>query len=198
MGMKQNRFRLAGLLLFNLGGWAVVDASPGATELDPVAPLDACALLSSREIEHVVNRRVEAPEHQDAGYVDGGAYSSACIWIIPGTSSPRESKSEESKQKSEAPMGGRDFVILHAMRWQKGMAHIFLDDFYAAAKRGELPHEPGSRKIGDDALWWGDGVAVRKGDVSYGISVFVAGMRLDEAGRIEEILARHIVPRVSN
>jgi hypothetical protein len=95
-------------------------------------------------------------------------------------------------------MGGRDFVILHAMRWQKGMAHTFLDDFYTAAKKGELPHEPLARKIGDDALWWGDGVAVRKGDVSYGISVFVAGMKLEEAGRLEEILARHIVPRVSN
>jgi hypothetical protein len=66
----------------------------------------------------------------------------------------------------------------NAFCWPAGkdLAKKFLESFYEAAKRGDIPHTPGPRKLGDDALWWGDGMAVRQGDVSFGVSVFVAGV----------------------
>ena len=43
----------------------------------------------------------------------------------------------------------------------------------------------------------GDGVAVRKGDVSFGISLVVEGIGLGESGRIEEALARQILQKMA-
>jgi hypothetical protein len=49
--------------------------------------------------------------------------------------------------------------------------------------------------IGDDSLWWGDGVAVRKGDISYGVSVHSVSQRSLER-QMEETLASKIVERL--
>jgi hypothetical protein len=106
------------------------------------------------------------------------------MWTVTLHSSARASK-------------GR-IVILHAMRWPRGKAGTFLEQFYEAARNGELPREPEPRKLGDDALWWGDGVAVRKGDVSFGVSVLVEGISLEESGRIEEALAQQVLQKVGD
>ena len=52
------------------------------------------------------------------------------------------------------------------------------------------------RDFGDAALWWGDGLALRLGDVSVGISVFVPSLkaqRAERAGYFEERLAVHVL-----
>jgi len=50
-------------------------------------------------------------------------------------------------------------------------------------------------KAGDDALFWGDGVAVAKGDISFGVSVHVGTDKKAEQA-MEEALARKIVPKL--
>jgi hypothetical protein len=54
---------------------------------------------------------------------------------------------------------------------------------------------PVTVKAGDDALWWGDGVAVRKGDISFGVSVHIRVEKTAERS-MEESLAKKIVPKL--
>jgi len=163
-----------------------------------VPTIDACSLLSSSEIETAVGSPIELPERNDAGYVADGAYSSACVWKIVASASAPQASGESDADNFDAPLGGRQFVILNAIRWPegKGMARKFLDAFYLAAEKGDIPHAPVPRKLGDDALWWGDGLAVRKGDVSFGVSAFVPGTNPQSAEQIEEVLARRILSRI--
>jgi hypothetical protein len=158
--------------------------SAGAAEDEVVGTIDACSLLPTTAIHEALKREVNEPQRSDSGYVAGGAYSSTCMWTVSLDSSAGASK--------------RRIVILHAMRWPRGKAGTFLEQFYEAAKNGELPRKPVPRKIGDDALWWGDGVAVRKGDVSFGMSVLVEGIGLEESGRIEEALAQQVLRKVGD
>ncbi len=197
--MRANRSRSIAqvALLLLLGDRLFAASFTGVTPAAKVEPINACALLSSREIGAVLQRKVEAAERNDAGYVGDGPYSSACVWKIPLQPSDAAPEVDQSApDRAAAPLGGRHFVILNALRWPKGMAHQFLDEFYAAGERGDIPRKPVPRKIGDDALWWGDGVAVRKGDVSFGVSVFVEGVSLDESRRIEEALARKVLRKI--
>jgi hypothetical protein len=83
------------------------------------------------------------------------------------------------------------------MRWPAGHgdAHRFLQSFWDAARHGDIDRTPVPLKIADESLWWGDGVAVRKGDVSFGISVHLPAQRPHER-QMEEKLARKIVSRL--
>jgi hypothetical protein len=76
------------------------------------------------------------------------------------------------------------------------MSKNFLDAFYAAAQKGEIANTPVVRKLGDDALWWGDGLAVRRGDISFGLSVSVRELKAKAPGKSEEALARKILRRI--
>ena len=85
------------------------------------------------------------------------------------------------------------------MNWPGGPddARKFLDDFKSAFESQAISSEPVPVQVGaDEALWWGDGVAARKGGVSFGISVASAG---DRAARMPkaESLARLIVQRLA-
>jgi hypothetical protein len=89
-------------------------------------------------------------------------------------------------------------VILNAQRWPAGrdMAKKFLQAFHDSAEKGVIASKPVPRKFGDDALWWGDGLAVRKGDVSFGISVFMPKRGEARTSVLEEKLAPHILKRL--
>ena len=194
--------RSSALLLAAMMGWidpsgCMRSLSAAPTEQDAVAKVDACTLLKSAEIQQALQRPVETPQRKDPGYVSEGAYSSVCVWTIPVGASAAGGQSLAAPDDA-APMGGRQFVILNVIRWPtgKGMARKFLDAFYSAAERGEIPHTPVARRLGDDALWWGDGLAVRRGDLSFGISIFIPRTSLEEAERIEEILARRVLARL--
>jgi hypothetical protein len=157
-----------------------------ATDAEAVElSIDACALLREAEIEDVVGQSVGAAERSDSGHEPNGAYSSTCLWPI-------------GRDDASPAAPRRQFVILNAMRWPaaSGLAVTFLEAFRDAAARGELPAQPEARDFGDEALWWGDGLAVRKGDVSFGISVIVADARANAPGAIEEKLVPRILQRL--
>lgn len=152
--------------------------------------IDACALLAPAEISQIVGLPVETGVRRDAGYETNGSYSSTCVWAVKrGTAAPED---------RTAPLGGRSFVILNAMRWPdgSGLARSFLEAFHEAARNGELPGKPSARDFGDEALWWGDGLAVRKRDVGFGISVFMPGAASNHPGEFEAQLAPKILRRL--
>jgi hypothetical protein len=146
--------------------------------------IDACALLHASEISHVIGLRVGTGVREDAGVQADGSYSSSCVWII------------ELKQGAAidpaGPLGGRSFVILNSFRWPAGshLAGSYLDSFRRAAANGDIPGKTRPRPLGDEALSWGDGLAVRVGDVSFGVSVFIPGLGAASADRFEEQFAQ--------
>ena len=172
-----------------LGSWS---ASAGAQD-EPItspderpAEIDACALLSPAAISEATGFPAKAGIRRDAGYESNGSYSSSCVWLL---------ERENADASQNAALGGRSFVILNAMRWPagSGRADSFLQAFRDAADRGEIPREPVPRDHGDAALWWGDGLAVRMDDVSFGISVVIPGISPSRPGEFEERLAAEIL-----
>ena len=161
-----------------------------AAGAQPPPAIDACTLLTPAQIERVLGQAVEPGVRRDAGMESNGAYSSACVWTLLAE--------KGQPQRSAAPLGGRSFVILNAMQWPvgSGRAREFLDSFREAAASGVLPKAPSARKFGDDALWWGDGLAVRSGDVSFGLSVHLPRMPSAVAGAREERLAPLVLDQI--
>jgi hypothetical protein len=84
------------------------------------------------------------------------------------------------------------------MQWPTGsnLAGSFIDAFRTAASKGEIPKKPVPRQFGDEALWRGDGLAVRKGDVSFGISVSIPELADDSSDAFEAQLAPIILQRL--
>jgi hypothetical protein len=184
-------WRLAGCA-FALGAWAaVVQAQVSDNQPVPALQVNACALLLPAEITQVVGLPVGPGMRHDDGLVPNGSYSSSCIWEVhPPTSAPAD---------PDKPLGGKSFVILNAMQWPpgSGLAHTFLESFRAASADGTIPGKPSPRNFGDEALWWGDGLAVCKGDFSFGISVFLPASSSDSPkGATEERLAPLILRRL--
>jgi hypothetical protein len=169
-------------------GLALVGSS-GAGAADPAHPVDACALLTADDVSAVVGAKVEAGQKNDAGQVDGGGYSATCLWKVAGA--------PVASAAPEAPFEGARFAMLNTITWPSGsgLAQKYLADFYQAAKDNLIDNTPVPVKIGDDALWWGDGVAARKGDVSFGVSTHVGN---DKAGEraMEEALARKVAGKL--
>jgi hypothetical protein len=157
------------------------------------APVNACALLKDDEVSAILGVKVLPGERRDEGnvepneYVKVGTYSSTCLWRV----------ASDKTNDPTKPMNGISFAILNAMQWPKGGddAKKFIQSFHEAAEAGVIDNKPVSLKIGDDAIWWGDGVAVRKGDRSFGISVHLTDGRPKERG-MEEELAKKIAPRI--
>ena len=159
--------------------------SDASNETRP-AQVNACALLSADEISAASGFPAQPGIRRDAGYESNGSYSSTCVWML---------EREEADTDRAAALGGRSFVIVNAMQWPEGsgLADGFLQAFYEAAAMGEIPSEPAPRDFGDAALWWGDGLAVRKGDLSFGISVVIPGMESGQPGELEGLLALDIL-----
>jgi hypothetical protein len=154
----------------SIGCWvaAIGLAGGGLARAADAALLDACTLLTSAEISSVLKLPVEAGTRADTGYESDGSYSSSCIWTVM--------TDKQAALDPTAPMGGKRFVILNAIRWPAGSnrAGAYLEAFREASRKGDIDHTPQPKPFGDEALWWGDGLAVRRGDIGFGISVFVA------------------------
>lgn len=184
------RGRSKWMLTFSVGAvftaWLpfALATSPQA-ETQPAA-INACEMLEATEISGILKTGVSRGEHHDNGLEPTGAYSSTCLWRL--------------ETKTAVP---RQFVILNLMRWSSGSddAKQFLQAFRDAAEEAVLPAIPDERQIGDEALWWGDGLAVRVEEFSFGISVFAdsaARQRIATPGRLEEQLAQLIIQRLAN
>lgn len=158
-------------------------AVAAAASAPPQPHIDACALLQAEQIAAVIGQAVEPGVRRDAGIEDNGAYSSSCVWLL-------------SAEKGQARP--RSLVILNAQQFPagSGRAHEFLDAFREAAASGVLPRAPGVRRFGDEALWWGDGLAVRRRDTSFGLSVHLPKSPSATAGEWEERLAPLILGRL--
>lgn len=152
--------------------------------------INACDLLEPAEVTKALGHKVGNGERRDQGMQNNGAYSSSCIWTIE----DKNATTDPSK-----PFGGRSFVILNVMQWPTGsdQARTFLDSFRQAADHGVIPSQPDSRKFGDEALWWGDGLAVVKDHRSFGLSVFMPGLQVKKPGEIEEKMAPHVLRRMA-
>ncbi len=158
-------------------------------------PADACALLTDREVATTMKLEVMPADRRDDGALDSrpgyeGAYSSTCVWRVV---------DDKGAENIDLPMNGMRFVILNAITWPKdsGKAANFLHSFHEAAEQEVIPTKPIPLKgIGDDALWCGDGVAARKGDVSFGVSAFLQNGDKDAQRAMEEALAKKIAGRL--
>src|SRR5579872_2029541 len=150
------------------------------------SPVNACTFLQDSTVAEALGLPMAPGIRDDSGpvskgpYAAPGAYSSTCLWKVKGD-----------------PVKEAGYAILNVIRWPTGPAdaHKFLKSFWDAARSGDIEQQPVPLKIADEALWWGDGVAVRKGAVSFGISVHLPGRRPEERV-LEEKLAREIVARM--
>ena len=183
-----------------LGAVAVIACfvlGPAAPAAGPDArrPINACAFLKDDEVGAALGIKVEPGERSDFGESAAGdaalagSYSSACLWRIPGKGAV--------PSDPDLPLGGASFVVLNMMQWPAGSGggKRFLQNFRDAARSGEIGQEPVPVKIGEEGLWWGDGVAASKGDRGFGVSVHLVGGRDRERG-LEEILARKVAGRL--
>lgn len=158
-------------------------------------PVNACALLTDAEVASTLKLKVMPADRRDDGNLDNrpgyeGSYSSTCVWRVT---------EDQHKDDVDLPMAGMRFAILNAITWPKdsGKAANFLQSFHDAAEHNIIPSKPiPLQGIGDDALWWGDGVASRVGDVSFGVSVFLQNGDKATQRTMEEALARKIAGRL--
>jgi hypothetical protein len=162
---------------------------------DEALTIDACALLDAQAIQDVLSVPVEKGDRRDSGLESNGAYSSSCVWML--------TADRTRPADPRAPLGGKSFVILNALRWPQGSdgARTYLQAFREASDSGVIESKPSARAFGDEALWWGDGLAVRRGVVSFGVSVFMPRAAAADpnarAGEREERLAKIILARLA-
>jgi hypothetical protein len=155
---------------------------------DQPAPIDACKLLTSDEIAAVTGKKVGAPIPKGAGSTAEDSYSSTCVWRIAGDS---------DQPTADVPLQGTNYAMLNAWSWLPGSdgPKRFLADFRDAAKKDLIDMVPVAVPVGDEALYWGDGVAVRKGPVNFGISVHLQGGKPTEQ-TMETELAKKVLGRL--
>ena len=180
--MKRAQVTMMATALLSGAMFSAVHAAESPLEIN------ACALLTPAEISAAVGLPVDNGRRQDEGMSRDGQYSSTCFWTIEPDKAPDVTQ----------PGRGRRFVILNAHRWPpgQGLAKKFLEAFHESADQGVIANQPVPRKYGDEALWWGDGLAVRKGDVSFGISVYMPKRGEARTSAMEEKLAPNILRRL--
>jgi len=150
---------------------------------------NACMLIAKEDVAKIVGGKVESAERNDDGKTEDGAYSSTCVWKVTGLPA--------LPAKPNAPFGGAAFAMLNTITWPagSGKAKKYLEDFRDAAKQDLIDQTPVPVQAGDEALFWGDGVAFRRGDVSFGVSVHVGTDKKQEQV-LETALAQKIVANV--
>ena len=196
---------LAGLAVFSydqahrLQTTSGAEAQTAAVQTAPAkgGSVNACALLSDEDVSSIVGVKVTKGERRDDGEVGGkgdyaplGTYSSTCFWQF--------SADAVGDTDPTLPMGGKRFAILNVMSWPSGGedAAKFLQSFRDAFKHDIIPNDPVSVDIGDEGIWWGDGVAARKANKSFGVSVFLQNGDKATQRKMEESLARKVVGRL--
>ncbi len=151
--------------------------------------IDACTLLTTSELSTLLGMPVEAGTRHDAGLTPQGAYSSTCIWKVH--------NARLLAHDPNASLGGADFAILDVFSWPSSSgAETVLQSFRDAGEKHLIPMRTVDLDIGDDSLWWGDGVAVRAGAVSFGVSVVLNSADRDKRRVWEEFLAKTILARI--
>jgi len=155
---------------------------------DQPAPIDACMLLTADEIAAVTGKKVGVPIPQGGGSTAEDSYSSTCVWRIA---------NDSDRATVDAPLQGSNYAMLNAWSWLPGNPGPakFLQEFRDAAKSNLIDMVPVPVQAGDEALYWGDGVAVRKGSMSFGISVHLQDGKPTEQS-METELAKKVLGRL--
>ncbi len=150
-------------------------------------PVNACELLTLDEISAVMGAKVGLGDLKEAPSGQDDAFASTCVWRLA---------KPEGQENANLPLQGKSYAILNVISWPdtKGAAH-YLQSFWEAGEAGTIPHKPIAVKVGDDALFWGDGVAARKGNVSFGVSVHLPGGNPQQQA-MEVDLAKKVIPRL--
>ena len=154
---------------------------------DAPKPIDACKLLTADEIAHVTGQKVgQAIPREDAA--EEGSVGSVCIWRVA---------TDSSRATVDALLQGSNYVMLDARSWLPGNPGPakFVQEFRDAAKQNLIDQTPVPVAVGDEAVYWGDGVAVRKGPYNFGISVHLQGGKATEQA-METALARKVLERL--
>lgn len=169
------------------------EAAGAAGAVQKATPINACSLLTPDEVAEVIGVTVDSGSRRDDGWVDNdtmhGVYSSTCFW---------RATADRNMADPNLSMGGASYAILNVFSWPPGSqeAGSFLQKFRDAAESNLIPSKPVPVKIADEALWWGDGVAVKSGTVAFGISVHLVGGRPKERG-MEEVLGAKLAGRIA-
>jgi len=176
---------ILGLALLPLA--AAAASSGGAAA---AATINACELLQSSEISRLLGGFAAEGVRMDAGTESNGAYSSSCVWVLHAT--------KPAQPETKLALRGRDYVMLNAMQWPagSGRAGSFLQSFHEARESGVLAGDLVPKRFGDEALWWGDGLAVRRRDISFGLSVRRVARGAVAPGSAEEQLAPLVLQRI--
>jgi hypothetical protein len=181
---------VAVVLLF--GGVFESPADTGTAAIPQAPNVNSCALLTDRQVSEVMNMKVDPGVRDDSGRLDGsayeGSYSSTCTWRV---------SADRDAHDPTLALGGASFAILTIISWPAGAdgPAKFLQSFRDAAQSHIITTTPVPLQIGDEALWWGDGVAARKGQFSFGMSVHLLNGRSKER-QMEELLAAKITAQL--
>lgn len=165
---------------------------PASAFKKPAPEVNACEFLTTAEVSAVLKADVKPGERSDDGHTNVGSYSSTCFWRVNAPQEPGQ---------GSPPAGARPlYAILNMMSWPpgSGMSGKFLQDFREAEKKDLIPEKTVPLKMGDEALSWGDGVAVRKGDLSFGVSVAFKPGDHKISGPMQEALARKILEHLQH
>lgn len=215
--MRRNRL-IGGMVVSALASLVSLPAgaqqapAPQTVPAGQAAAFDACALLTPEEVAKIVGMKVEAPRRNDSGKGKDGTYSSTCLWRGPNKIEPAglwaKTKATvagwlgwedaPAAAPNDMPMAGVNFVILNAIAWPEGSdgAKNYIEDFRASARAHLIDNDPVSVGIGDEAIYWGTGVAARKGTTSFGVSVRFGKQDKKAQRAMEEALAKQAVARL--
>ena len=151
--------------------------------------IDACSVLSSADIAAILGATVDKGVLHDDGADKNGVTSTTCLW--------RTKPAAEARDDHALP--NPSFTLLNLRIWPEANgkdAESYVADFRDAAKKELIDRTPVPLKIGDDALQRGDGVAVKKGRMAFGVSVSVRGGDRNAIRPFEEALARKIAEKL--
>lgn len=182
----------AAAVILLLAGIIETPAGVGAEATPQIPTPNSCGLLTDRQVSEAMNMKVDPGVREDSGQLDGaayeGAYSSTCVW---------KALQDRDAHDPTRPLGGANFAILTLISWPAGGngPAKFLQSFRDAAQSHIITSTPVTLRIGDEALWWGDGVAARKGNVGFGISIHLLNGRPQER-QMEESLAAEIAAQL--
>ena len=175
----------------------VIDSPAGTAAGTPLQSpqVISCALLTERQVSEAMNMKVDPGVRQDSRSTGHRRLPRRVLLDLRLKSGLR---AIEMRTTRIVLSSGASFAILTVISWPrdgKG-AEIFLQSFLRdAAESHVIANTPIPLQIGDEALWWGDGVAVRKNNHSFGISVHLVNERSKER-QLEESLAATIAARL--
>lgn len=140
----------------------------------PAAEVAACPLLTADEVESVFGQILVADEREPTGGGLNQGRMTTCIW---------------------SPAGGRLGPTLSVIVWSwpagSPGAAGYLEAFQQiAAEYPDLP-QPEPLAIGDAALWDGNGVHVRKGDLTFSLATSMNALdpTSDARAKLEDLAA---------